>query len=71
MLPILIENQHIKAFTSSVNKIKNYKKDLENMLNEYFELPLNLKGLFLHPIKISDSDIKFFEYIIKEIKNGD
>jgi len=40
------------------------------MLNEYFELPLNLKGLFLHPIKISDSDIKFFEYILNEIKNG-
>ena len=59
-----------KQLIKRIKKMKNHKKDLESMLNEYSELPLNVKGLFLHPIKILDTDIKFYEYIIKEIKNG-
>lgn len=71
MLPILTEVQQIKAFTSALIKMKNHKKELESMLNEYSELPLNVKGLFLHPIKILETDIEFFNFIIKEIKKGE
>lgn len=70
MLPILTQEQQIEAFTTSLNKIKTHKKELEDMLEENSNMPLNVRGLFLHPIKILGTDVEFLKYVLNEIKNG-
>ena len=70
MLPILTEEQQIDAFTSSLNSITKHKKELEDMLEENSNMPLNVRGLFLHPIKILNTDIEFLNSVLEEIKNG-
>jgi len=70
MLPILTEKQQIEAFTNSLNAIIKYKKELEDMLEENSDMPLNVRGLFLHPIKILGTDIEFLKLVLDEIKNG-
>ena len=70
MLPILTEEQQIDAFTTSLNTIITHKKELEDMLEENSNMPLNVRGLFLHPIKILGTDIEFLQYVLDEIKNG-
>jgi len=70
MLPILTEKQQVEAFTNSLNAIKNHKKELEDMLEQNSKMPLNVRGLFLHPIKILNTDIEFLNFVLAEIKNG-
>jgi DNA-binding PadR family transcriptional regulator len=70
LLPILTEKQQIDAFTTSLNKIRKHKKELEEMLEENSESKLNVRGLFLHPIKILGTDIEFLNFVLDEIKNG-
>ncbi|MFW9939504.1 MAG: PadR family transcriptional regulator [Candidatus Thorarchaeota archaeon] len=69
MLPILTEEQQIEAFTNSLNTIKKHKKELEDMLGENSNMPLNVRGLFLHPIKMLGTDIEFLKFVLEEIKN--
>ncbi|MFX0106164.1 MAG: PadR family transcriptional regulator [Candidatus Hodarchaeota archaeon] len=68
MLPILTKEQQIDAITNSLKKIKKNKKGLEKMLKENSQMPLNVRGLFFHPIKILGTDIEFLEWVLEEIK---
>lgn len=68
MLPILTEKQQIDAIRKSLKRIKNNKKGLEKMLKENSQMPLNVRGLFFHPIKILETDIEFLEWMLYEIK---
>ena len=70
MLPILTKEQQIDAITESLKKIKSNKKGLEKMLIENSHMPLNVRGLFVHPIKILETDIEFLEWVLEEIKEG-
>ena len=70
MLPILTEEQQIEAFKTSLNTITKHKKELEDMLEENSNMPLNVRGLFLHPIKILGTDIEFLKLVLDEIKKG-
>jgi len=33
--------------------------------------PINVSGLFIHPIKILETDILFMEWVIEKINEGD
>ncbi len=70
MLPYLTQEQQIEAFTNSLNQIKKHKRELEDMLENASHYPLNVKGLFIHPIQILDTDIKFLDWVLEEIKKG-
>jgi DNA-binding PadR family transcriptional regulator len=71
MLPILNTNEIFKAFSYSINAMKKHKIELENMLKISPNYPINVSGLFIHPIKILETDIKFMEWAIEKIKSGD
>ena len=70
MLPILTKKQQIDAITKSLKKIKTHQRELERMLEEISHMPLNVRGLFVHPIKILGIDIEFLEWALKEIQKG-
>ena len=57
MLPYLSEDQLIKAFTNSLKIIKTHKLELEKMLANSIATPLNVRGLFIHPIKILQKEV--------------
>lgn len=71
MLPLLNTEQMIDAFSYSINTMKKHKIELENMLNADPNYPINVSGLFIHPIKILETDIKFMEWVIEQIKGGE
>jgi len=71
MLPILSKEQLIEAFSYSIDIIKKHKNDLESMLKSNPYYPINVSGLFIHPIKILETDIAFIEWVLEEIKKGD
>ena len=72
MFPILIPEEQIEVFTHSLESIKIHRKGLEKMLDEmlsnFSKMPINVTGLFIHPIKILEADEKFFEMVLSEIK---
>jgi hypothetical protein len=72
MFPILSFKEQIEVFSHSLETIKNHRKELEGMLNEMIsnfpKMPINVTGLFIHPIKILRTDEEFFENVLKEIK---
>ncbi len=70
MLPVLSQEEQIEAITNSLNTIRKNKKELEQMLNKNSKMPLNVRGLFVHPIKILGTDIEFLEWVLEEIKEG-
>ncbi len=70
MLPVLSQEEQIKAITNSLKGIRKNKKEFESMLNENSKMPLKVKGLFLHPIKILETDIEFLQWTLEEIKEG-
>ncbi|MBY9016577.1 MAG: PadR family transcriptional regulator [Candidatus Lokiarchaeota archaeon] len=70
MLPYLSEEEQIEVFANSLNTIKEHKLELEKMLKKNSTTPLNVRGLFIHPIKILNTDIEFLEYVLEEIKRG-
>jgi len=70
MLPILTQKQQFEAITNSINKIKKNIKGLEDMLEENSHMPLNVRGLFVHPIKILEIDIEFLNWVLEEIEKG-
>jgi DNA-binding PadR family transcriptional regulator len=70
MLPYLSEIEQIEVFSNSVIAIKKHKLALEEMLDENAKTPLNVRGLFIHPIKILQTDIEFLEMVLDEIKRG-
>ena len=70
MLPYLSEEEQIDVFTNSLNTIKKHKRELEKMLEINSKMPLNVRGLFIHPIKILQTDIEFLELVLDEIRRG-
>lgn len=70
MLPYLTEEEQVEVFINSLNTIKKHKLELEKMLNENSKMPLNVRGLFIHPSKILQTDIEFLEMVLDEIKRG-
>ena len=70
MLPILNKSEQIDALSHSLQKIKTHIKELETMLQKNSEMPLNVTGLFIHPIEILKTDQEFLEWVLEEIKEG-
>ena len=70
MLPYLSQEEQIEVFTNSLIKIIKAKEVLEEMLEKNINYPLNVKGLFIHPIRILETDINFLEWVLEEIKKG-
>jgi len=72
MFPILGLEEQIEAFNHALEIIKTHRKELENMLDEilsnFSRMPINVTGLFIHPIKILETDEEFFEMVLEEIK---
>ncbi len=72
MFPILILEEQIEVFTHSLEIIRTHRKELKKMLEEMLEgfvqMPINVTGLFIHPIEVLKADEKFFEIVIEEIK---
>ncbi|MFX1411077.1 MAG: PadR family transcriptional regulator, partial [Promethearchaeota archaeon] len=68
MFPILIPEEQIEVFSHSLESIKIHRKGLEKMLDEmlsnFSKMPINVTGLFIHPIKILEADEKFFEMVL-------
>ncbi len=69
-LPYLTPEERITVLTNSIGKIRIHKRELEDMLEENSKLPLNVRGLFVHPIKILETDIEFLEWVLKEMREG-
>ena len=61
----------IEAFSYSIETMKRHKLELENMLKVNPNFPINVSGLFIHPIKILETDILFMEWVIEKIDGGD
>lgn len=70
MLPYLSEEEQIEAFSNSLSILKKHKIELEKMLEKNSTTPLNVRGLFIHPIKILNTDIEFIKEVIDEIRRG-
>lgn len=70
MLPGIPQEVRIEAFTKSLIKLKENKKELEEKLKEIADMPINVTGLFIHPIKILQTDIEFLTWVLGEIKDG-
>jgi len=70
MLPILNKSEQIEALSHSIKKIKTHIKELETMLEENSEMPLNVTGLFIHPIEVLKTDREFLEWVLQKIKEG-
>ena len=70
MLPLLSIDEQVEAITSSIDKIKVHIKELEDMLAMNKERSINVRGLFIHPIKILKTDVEFLEEMLEEIKRG-
>jgi len=71
MLPLLSTEQMIEAFSYSIETMKRHKLELENVLKNNPKFPINVSGLFIHPIKILETDILFMEWVIEKINGGD
>jgi len=71
MLPLLSTEQMIEAFSYSIETMKRHKIELENMLKVNPNYPINVSGLFIHPIKILETDILFMEWVIEKINGGE
>ncbi|MFX0031301.1 MAG: PadR family transcriptional regulator [Candidatus Hermodarchaeota archaeon] len=73
MFPILSLKEQIEAFSHAIEIIKTHRKELENMLDEMLSnfpsIPINVTGLFIHPIKILETDEDFFEMVLDKIKH--
>ena len=68
MFPNLSKEEQIEAFINSINKMKIHKKELEEMLQENSKYPINVTGLFKHPIMILEADIKFLEWVLIKVQ---
>ncbi|MFX1299196.1 MAG: PadR family transcriptional regulator, partial [Promethearchaeota archaeon] len=70
MLPLLSIDKQVEAITTSIEKMKVHIKELDDMLTMNSERSLNVRGLFIHPIKVMQTDVEFLEEILEEIKRG-
>jgi len=70
MLPVLATDDLIQALLNAFQNISKHKQELEQMLSKNQDHPLNVIGLFKHPIMILETDIKFLEWVLEKVKNG-
>jgi DNA-binding PadR family transcriptional regulator len=70
MYPYLSKEEQIEVFINSIDKMKIHKKRLEEMLQENSKFPINVTGLFKHPIMILETDIKFLEWVLIKVQEG-
>jgi len=74
MFPILNTEELTEAISNSIENIRKHKEELASMLKEnlmqFPNMPINVTGLFIHPIKILGADIDFLELVLNEIKQG-
>jgi DNA-binding PadR family transcriptional regulator len=72
MFPILSPEEQIETFSHALEIINTHRKELQSMLNdilsEFSEMPINVTGLFIHPIKILEADEEFFNIVLGEVK---
>lgn len=72
MFPILIPEEQIEVFSNSLKIVKKNRKELEKMLDDmirsYAGMPINVTGLFIHPIEVLKTDEKFFKMVLEDIK---
>ncbi|MFW9938463.1 MAG: PadR family transcriptional regulator [Candidatus Thorarchaeota archaeon] len=72
MFPILSHKEQIEVFSHALNIINKHRMELNVMLDDMLinfpQMPINVTGLFLHPIKILKTDEEFFEMVLKKIK---
>jgi DNA-binding PadR family transcriptional regulator len=72
MFPILSLEEQIEAFTHALQVIKTHRSELKNMLDDmlsnFSSMPINVTGLFIHPIKILKTDEEFFEMVLNKVK---
>ncbi len=67
MFPILSKEEQVEAFSNSIKKIVALKQEIERMLETKSHQPLNVTGLFTHPIEKLRADIDFLEGALKTI----
>ena len=70
MLPYLSKQEQVEVFSNSLKLMKKHKMELEHMLENNIKQPLNVRGLFIHPIKILQADIEFLKAVLEEIRRG-
>jgi len=70
LIPLLSKEEQFEAISYSLEKIDENKKALEQMLEENSQMPLNVRGLFVHPIKVLETDIEFLNWVLEELKKG-
>lgn len=70
LLPLISQEEQTEALTKSIELISTHIKELEEMLEQNSLLPLNVTGLFIHPIEILKTDVKFLNWVIDEIRKG-
>jgi len=70
MLPLLSKEEQVEAISGSIKKLKIHIKELEEMVSQIPHMPLNVRGLFIHPIKVMQTDVEFLEDILEEVKEG-
>ncbi|MFX0012912.1 MAG: PadR family transcriptional regulator [Candidatus Hermodarchaeota archaeon] len=74
MFPILDPKELIEAISNSLENIRKHKEELASMLEENLKqfpnMPINVTGLFIHPIKILQTDIEFLELVLNKIKES-
>ena len=70
MLPLLSKEQQEEAITNSIKKMKIHIKELDDMLSQRPHMPLNVSGLFIHPMKVMQTDVEFLEEVLEEVKKG-
>ncbi|TFF87203.1 MAG: PadR family transcriptional regulator [Promethearchaeota archaeon] len=68
MLPMLNKKEKVKAISNSIEKIKNHIKELKEKLKENRNMPLNVTGLFIHPIEVLKTNKKFLEWVLEEVR---
>ena len=68
MLPYLSEEEGINAFENSIKSINDHLTELKSMLEENKLYPLNVRGLFIHPILILETDLEFLGWAIRKIR---
>lgn len=68
LFTILSKEEQLGAFRNSLSNMTKNKRELENMQNQNSNLPINVTGLFKHPIMILQANIEFLNEIIQIIE---
>ncbi|MBN1802186.1 MAG: helix-turn-helix transcriptional regulator [Candidatus Lokiarchaeota archaeon] len=70
MLPFLTKEEIEEAIQNSIEAINLNLEELRELLEQNSHLGLNVRGLFVHPIKILETDLEFLKEVLREVKEG-